>query len=118
MNPSVLVELRKLVEDDEEPAGKEREPAPASSAVDAAIEDEIRSATHAVLGASLGQKIYNSVFAGDLVNMVEKLATRHELKPGQVVDIVKETMSRWAYVSKMKLSDGSEVDVTCKLEVE
>lgn len=90
---------------------------PAAAGMDDATANEIRSATHAILGGSLGARIYNSVFAGDLSNAAEKLAERLDLPPAQIAEIMKGTMAKWRYITKMQLSDGSVVNVTCRLEV-
>ena len=86
--------------------------------LDSTAEDEVRSAAHAVLGGSLGQQIYDSVFAGDLVDMAERLAKSHNVKPAAVLPALKDTMARWRYVTKMVLSDGSTVSIGCRLEVQ
>jgi hypothetical protein len=91
---------------------------PVAAGMDDATANEIRSATHAILGGSLGARIYNSVFAGDLKNMCEKLAERYDLSPAAVAEIAKGTMQRWRYATKMSLEDGTVVNVTCRLDVE
>jgi hypothetical protein len=132
MNPARATRLRQLAEAGEAPPAPPPKAPPATSPqpggegeieqapaqLDPSREDEIRSATHAILGHALGTSVYDSGYASEMVDMVERLAKDMEVPPAEIVRVMRGTMERWRYMSKMTLSDGTQLNLGLKIEVQ
>jgi hypothetical protein len=109
----VLAENGEMPPEQEDGAQVPTEP----KVLDSAAQDEIRSATHAILGHTIGQNVYSSEFADDLRDLVERLAKVYDVTPTQVVEVMKGTLERWRYVTSIRLSDGGTVGLALKMDI-
>ena len=120
MQTGLLKKVRRLAEAEElpEPTIGPGAPEDTPSAVDDSVENEIRSATHAILGHALGTSVYDSGYASELADMVEALAKHLDVPPTEVVRVMKGTVEKWRYASRLTLSDGTRVNFMLRIEVQ